>query len=103
MSTLPKGVLPITPADPWENAHQNFKHHFKPGASYDLRIDATASSLEDYNETTANIQWLIEHAIATNTPIRAMGNNWSFSPVAMCDGGMISTKGLNLTFHLGNS
>src|ERR1043165_6911808 len=103
MPTLPKGVVPFAPADPWENAHQNFKHHFKPNASYDLRIDALASDLDDYNATTANMQWLIRNAIATNTPIRAMGNNWSFSPVAMCDGGMINTKGLNLTLHLGDS
>lgn len=103
MSTLPKGVVPFAPVDPWENAHQNFTHHFKPGASYDLRIEATSSTLADYNATTANMQWLIGNAIDTDTPIRAMGNNWSFSPVAMCDGGMINTKGLNLTFHLGNS
>src|SRR3954470_23153413 len=103
MSTLPKGILPFTPADPWENVHQNFKHHFKPGASYELRIEGTTSALADYNQTTANLQWLIGNAIATDTPIRAMGNNWSFSPVAMCEGGVIQTKGLNLTFKLGNS
>lgn len=32
-----------------------------------------------------------------------MGNNWSFSPVAMCNGGMLNTKALNLRFDLGNS
>src|SRR6478672_4889676 len=103
MSILPKGVVSFTPADPWENAHQNFKHHFKPGASYDLRIEATTTNIADYNATTSNMQWLIGNAIDTGVPIRAMGNNWSFSPVAMCEGGMINTKGLNLTFHLGNS
>jgi hypothetical protein len=103
MPILPKGILPFTPDDPWENAHQNFKHHFTPGASYNLQVEATTTSLADYNATTANMQWLIGNALATNTPIRAMGNNWSFSPVAMCAGGMINTKGLNLTFKLGNS
>ena len=103
MPTLPEGIQPYTPADPWENAHQNFKHRFRPGASYNLQIDSTTTRLSDYNDMTANIQWLIRNAIDGNTPIRAMGNNWSFSPVAMCNGGMIATKGLNLTFKLGNS
>lgn len=105
MSTmsLPKGVLPFIPNDPWENGHQNFKHRFKPGASYDLRIDGVHSNLKDYNATTANIQWVISEAIKNGTSIRAMGNNWSFSEVAMCDGGVITTKGLNLWFRPGNS
>src|SRR5688500_18845339 len=32
-----------------------------------------------------------------------MGNNWSFSEVAVWNGGMVSTKALNLRFRLGNS
>jgi hypothetical protein len=103
MPNLPYGVQTFDPADPWENAHQNFKHHFRRGASYDLRIEGTTTRLSDYNKMTASLQWLIGNAVETNSPIRAMGNNWSFSPVAMCDGGMIATKGLNLTFKLGNS
>ncbi len=101
--SLPPGIQPFTPADPWENAHQNFTHRFRPGASYDLRIESATTTLSDYNRTTVNMQWLIANAVATGTPIRAMGSNWSFSPVAMCDGGMIGTKGLNLTFRLGAS
>jgi hypothetical protein len=103
MPALPLGIEPFHPEDPWENAHQNFKHRFKPGASYTLRVFSNESRLEDYNATTANMQWLIRNAIQTNTPLRAMGNNWSFSPVAMCNGGMINTKALNLRFKLGNS
>jgi hypothetical protein len=103
MPALPRGIEPFHPEDPWENAHQNFKHRFKPGASYTLRVFSNESRLEDYNGTTANMQWLIWNAIQTNTPLRAMGNNWSFSPVAMCNGGMINTKALNLRFKLGNS
>jgi hypothetical protein len=103
MPTLPKGVEAFHPEDPWSNAHQNFTHRFKPGASYALRVFSQESTLEDYNSTTANIQWLIKQAIETDTPLRAIGNNWSFSEVAVCNGGIISTKALNLRFRLGNS
>jgi hypothetical protein len=103
MAQLPNGIEFFQPEDPWENAHRNFTHRFKPGASFLLRVISDESRLEDYTATTANFQWLIRHAIETNTPIRAMGNNWSFSPVAMCEGGLISTKALNLRFKLGKS
>lgn len=103
MSTLPKGVEAFHPDDPWSNAHQNFTHRYTPNASYALRVFSTDSNIEDYNATTANIQWLIKQAIDSGTTLRAMGNNWSFSKVAVCDGGMISTKALNLRFRLGNS
>ncbi|MCJ8167311.1 FAD-linked oxidase [Pontibacter sp. E15-1] len=103
MSALPPGITPFYPEDPWENAHQNFTHRFKPGASYTLRVEGNQSRLEDYNATTANMQWLIGNAIRTRTPLRAMGNNWSFSPVAMCNGGILNTRALNLRFVLGNS
>ncbi|GAA4431197.1 hypothetical protein GCM10023188_18540 [Pontibacter saemangeumensis] len=103
MPALPPGIAPFFPEDPWENAHRNFRHRFKLGASYTLRVNSRESRLGDYNATTANMQWLIKNAIYTNTPFRAMGNNWSFSPVAMCNGGMLNTKPLNLRFDLGNS
>ncbi|WP_187261615.1 FAD-binding protein [Pontibacter beigongshangensis] len=103
MPQLPQGIEPFYPEDPWENAHQNFKHRFQPGTSYTLRVSSKESRLEDYNATTANMQWLIRNAIQTRTPLRAMGNNWSFSPVAMCNGGMLNTRPLNLRFNLGNS
>lgn len=101
--SLPKGVESFQPEDPWSNAHQNFKHHYTPGASYALRVFSDTSTIEDYNATTANIQWLIRQAIASGTTLRAIGNNWSFSKVAVCNGGMISTKALNLRFRLRNS
>lgn len=103
MPTLPKGVEAFHPEDPWSNAHQNFTHRFTPGASFALRVFSPDSNIEDYNATTENIQWLISQAIANGTTLRAMGNNWSFSEVAVCKGGMISTKALNLRFRLGKS
>jgi hypothetical protein len=103
MSTLPKGVEAFHPDDPWSNAHQNFTHSYTPGASYALRVFSQDSNIEDYNATTENIQWLIKQAIDSGTTLRAMGNNWSFSEVAVCNGGMISTKALNLRFRLGDT
>jgi hypothetical protein len=103
MTTLPKGVEAFRPEDPWSNAHQNFRHHYTPGASYALRVFSNESTIQDYNDTTRNIQWIIKQAVSSGTTLRAMGNNWSFSDVSVCPGGMISTKGLNLRFKLGNS
>jgi hypothetical protein len=103
MPNLPQGIHPFVTQDPWENAHQNFKHRFKPGASYELTIDNTRTDITDYVRTTQNMQWLIRDAIEKRNPMRAMGSNWSFSQVAMCDGGMVQTKNLNLIFQLGNS
>ena len=102
MATLPKGVEVFQPEDPWSNAHQNFKHRFT-GKSYALRVFSNESDIEDYNATTTNIQWLIKQAIDSGTTLRAIGNNWSFSPVAVCDGGIINTKALNLRFRMGDS
>src|SRR5687768_18427011 len=99
MPTLPKGVEAFHPEDPWSNAHQNFTHRYTRGASYALRVFSDESNIEDYKATTANIQWLIKQAIDSGRTLRAIGNNWSFSKVAVCNGGMISTKGLNLRFR----
>ncbi|MHA6247950.1 FAD-binding protein [Pontibacter sp. CAU 1760] len=103
MPALPQGIEPFHPASPWRNAHENFVHFFKPNASYTLRINSNASRLADYDATTANMQWLIRQAISTRTPFRAMGNNWSFSPVAVCNGGMLNTRALNLRFQMANA
>ena len=47
--------------------------------------------------------WLINYALDNNISLRAMGNGWSFSEVAVCNGGGIDTKALRLSFVLGNS
>ena len=97
--TLPDGIemLPITS---WENAHQNFTHAFKPNASFKLRIP---NSQQPYQDTTKNFQWLIQYALDNNIQLRALGNGWSFSQVAVCNGGAIDTKALRLTYNLNNS
>lgn len=101
LSNLPDGIslLPITT---WENGHENFVHTFKKNASFKLSIPS-AQSPNPYRDTTKNFQWLIQYAVENNLPLRAMGNGWSFSEVAVCEGGLVDTKALRLTFNLKNS
>lgn len=87
----------------WENGHQNFKHKFRKNASFKLVLPDTGTSTDKYRATTANFQWLIQHAIDNGYPLRAMGNGWSFSEVAVCEGGMVDTKSLRLSFALKDS
>ncbi len=100
-TTLPDGIerLPITK---WENGHQNFVHQFKENASFKLRIPSAQSS-NPYRDTTKNFQWLIQYAIDNDIHLRALGNGWSFSHVAVCEGGLVDTKALRLSYNLRNS
>ena len=65
--------------------------------------DSLAGSTEKYRATTANFMWLIQHAVENNLQMRAMGNGWSFTEVAVCDGGVVDTKALRLSFALRDS
>ena len=100
ITTLPNGIerLPITK---WENGHQNFVHTFKTNSSFKLRIPS--NSCNPYLDTTRNFQWLIQYAIDNNIQLRALGNGWSFSEVAVCEGGLVDTKALRLSYDLKNS
>ncbi|MDQ3846093.1 MAG: FAD-binding protein, partial [Bacteroidota bacterium] len=53
--------------------------------------------------TTANFMWLIRYAINNGIRMRAMGSGWSLSEVAVCEGGVVDTKSLRLSFALRNS
>ncbi|WP_298316982.1 hypothetical protein [uncultured Aquimarina sp.] len=100
---LPKGIeiLPITS---WENRHQNFKQKLTKDASFKIRNDHSLSkSSEKYKATTKNIQWLIGHAVKNKIRLRAMGSGWSFSKVAVSEGGIIDTKSLRLSFSVSKS
>jgi FAD/FMN-containing dehydrogenase len=101
ITNLPDGIslLPITT---WENGHENFVHTFKKNASFKLSIPS-AQSTNPYLDTTKNFQWLIQYALDNNLQLRALGNGWSFSEVAVCEGGLVDTKALRLTFNLKNS
>jgi hypothetical protein len=101
LTNLPDGIttLPITT---WENGHENFVHTFKENASFKLSIPSSQSS-NPYLDTTKNFQWLIQYATDNNIQLRALGNGWSFSEVAVCEGGLVDTKALRLSFNLKNS
>src|SRR5690606_33836970 len=60
----------------------------------------SASNFELYKRATENIQWAIGEAIDNFRTLRAVGANWSFSDVAMCSGGMLQTKKLDLIFNM---
>ena len=98
---LPDGIQRV-PVTKWENAHQNFLHTFKENASFKLTIPKSDPA-NQYRDTTKNFQWLIKYAIDNNIQMRAMGNGWSFSEVAVCEGGLVDTKALRLSYNLNNS
>jgi hypothetical protein len=103
IAAFPEGIQKW-PIEVWENCHQNFRHRFKKNCSYKLTLpDSLRSSTDKYRATTENFMWLIKVASNNNFRLRAIGNGWSFSEVAVCDGGAIDTKSLRLSFSLKNS
>jgi len=101
---IPPGIKSYKPDAPWKNVHENFTHTFTPGCSWLLHHnDAPLSESELYKRATENIKWVIGQAIKKTVTLRAVGANWSFSPVAMCEGGMLQTKGLDLIFNINNT
>jgi hypothetical protein len=89
---LPNGIslLPITS---WQNGHQNFTVQLQKDASFNMRLPFAFTEQEkNYQATTKNFQWLIQHAMDNGLRLRAMGNGWSFSDVAVCKGGIVDTR-----------
>lgn len=101
LTNLPDGIS-ILPITKWQNGHENFVHTFKENCSFKLSIPS-AESTNPYFDTTKNFQWLIQYALDHDIQLRALGNGWSFSEVAVCEGGLVDTKALRLTFNLKNS
>jgi len=100
---LPDGItlLPITD---WQNGHQNFTVSLTKDASFNMRLPFPFTEPEkNYKATTKNFQWLIQHAVDNNLRLRALGNGWSFSDVAVCNGGLVDTRELRTFFSIGNS
>jgi hypothetical protein len=94
------GIKLFIPDSPWKNVHENFKHHFI-GTSWQLdHLGTGLSHGQLYHRATENLQWAIGQAIDNKQTLRAIGSNWSFSPVAMCNGGIVQTKGLDLIFNI---
>ena len=98
---IPAGIKPYQPDTPWQNCHENFSNNFTPDCSWILdHADASLSESDLYKRATENLKWVIGQSIEKSTTLRAIGANWSFSPVAMCNGGMLQTKGLDLIFNI---
>jgi hypothetical protein len=101
---IPPGIKPYQPETPWKNCHENFSHTFTPGCSWTLdHADPNLSLAQLYKRATGNLQWLIGESIRKSVTLRAIGANWSFSPVAMCTGGIVQTKLLDLIFNVNNT
>lgn len=100
--SLPDGIQ-IKRISNWTNGHENFTLPLKPNASFKLRIPNLPTSQACYQQTTRNFQWIIQHAVDNNLRMRAVGNNWSFSDVAVSDGGLVDTKELRQSFVVRDS
>jgi|GEM_PF-142779 len=98
--SLPNGIQSLTISE-LKNKHQTFTQSLTPGASFKLTIPAgLPNGQAAYRQTTANFQWLIRHAQTNNLRLRAIGKNWSFTKVAVTNGGMVDTNALMQTFTL---
>jgi hypothetical protein len=80
----------------WSNEHGTFSQPIKD--LYDLANETTGTALDIYNDTTKGIQQIIREAIDSNTPLRALGGSWSFTPIAATKGIILNTKPLNIRF-----
>ncbi len=93
----------------WTNVHHNFTQHFQRDACFDLTVTDPAFTAAfptfqaKYQQTTRNLQWLVQFAIEKQIRLRAMGSGWSFSKIAISEGGIVNTKGLRLKAQLGPS
>ena len=81
----------------WNNLHNTYSQQIT--GIYNLANDPNAGALDGYNDTTIGIQQIIADAIASNTPLRALGGNWSLSPITATSGIILNTKPLNNKFN----
>lgn len=88
------------PLAEWENRHQSFKQSLRAGASYKLHNPDLPKLWDRYMATVGNFQWLIGQAVDNGYPLRALGRGWSFSKVGVCDGGIVDTMALTLSFNM---
>jgi hypothetical protein len=98
---IPPGIKPYQPDNPWKNCHENFTNTFKANSSWILDHANPALNASDlYKRATENLKWVIGKSIEQSVTLRAIGSNWSFSSVAMCSGGMVQTRSLDLIFNV---
>ncbi|HTI59326.1 FAD-binding protein [Mucilaginibacter sp.] len=83
----------------WENRHETFVENIKD--LYELGNDPVMNALDSYNDATKGYQALIAEAIASQTPLRALGGGWSWMKIAtVTDGIILDTKPLNTVFNI---
>lgn len=83
----------------WENRHETFVENIKD--LYELGNEANLDALSGYNDSTTGYMGLIADAIATQTPLRALGGGWSWMKIATVENGvMLDTKPLNTVFAI---
>lgn len=97
--SLPNGIEALPMAE-WTNQHENFTQRLQPSACFKLRIPNLTTSQAQYRQTTANFQWLIRYGIEHNVRMRAIAKGWSFSEVAVTNGGLVDTMALRQSFAL---
>lgn len=99
---LPAGISQLD-LPKYTNKHQNFTVPFQQGTSFNMRLPFDFNDHErNYQATTKNFQWLVQHAIDNNISLRAIGAGWSFTEVAMADG-IVDTLELRTFFRIENS
>ena len=100
---LPDGITCIS-CTTYTNRHENFSVNYESERCFNMRMPFGPNDpLRNYQATTKNFQWLIGHAIENNISLRAIGNGWSFTDVAMCDGAIVDTLELRAFFKIGDS
>lgn len=83
----------------WENRHEIFVEDIND--LYELGNEDNLDALNGYNDATKGLQKLIADAIATQTPLRALGGGWSWTKIATVNNGvMLDTKPLNTIFDI---
>ena len=88
----------VTNRTKWTPKHETF---IQPVSNvYDLINQNTGDNLTDYNATTQGLMDIVREGINTNTRIRTIGGEWSFSNVAGTNGILLNTKALNIKFEM---
>lgn len=101
--SLPNGLQQLAVSE-LTNRHENFTQQLTPNTSFKLTIpNGLPDQKSEYRQTTANFQWLIQHAIDNKIRLRAIGKNWSFAKVGVTNGGMVDTDALMQTFAMRNT
>jgi FAD/FMN-containing dehydrogenase len=82
----------------WVNRHETFEQ--KIDDLCHLSNQNSGNILADYNDATRSIQKIIQDAIDSNTTLRVLGGEWSWTKVAATKGVLLNTKPMNISFRI---